>query len=485
MNILSRSVTFSIPKEWIPRWELLINFQSDNEGEAMPLDRDPKEIQLWIDLNSTMDKNTTATPSDLVSLEAVRRIVDFMLPTSDAYLFYIHNDLESEQKRIEVYTLMGLSATSSDGPCMCITSTNPNARSIRFESALHRLMAARPSEESLEEADRTERHIASIRSKILKVPYMLLLGLLGRAAQLGNWTIDIMSIDWSILTNTLLSRDSIAAYKSLVEDDEETMKRLRLQNLPDVFRMTNLRILAGMPLVTPINNADSTLHSLAITLNILSRDVFLGHTIPIDAAFGLLSDLGDSSQVREDPLVIESTFCTTQHINFFLDLVDKQVDINAPEYLPGIAKYMLGLGPLLDTNSKYNDLQLKSENPLYVVILLKMIEYTKNRDITAGNAVHSSLCKTLAATMGTKYLQACVKCIVRILEHHNQVRDDGEYIRKNPHIMFNTWETRDESPELIVRRLKEQDERLDSFTRAALEFIPDDGSLTDFIAWPQ
>ena len=437
MEITNRGTTYYIPRACISGWELLSNFQSDNEGEAMPLDWDTEELKSWIILCGRMVADAR---SGLISLSSVHKLVDFMLPTSDFYLLYVENDLTDRGKRVEAFSKLG----------MCVAMRNSNGTLDSIYDSDRFLGYTECLQDLLDLPD----EVTEQRDKLLKIPYMVLLGIIVNSRETNP-----LSIDWSDLKDTIFSQEAVSTYREvrLEVTEGSNMNLLRLfLRLPNITESNDLRILSGTPIQDPINFHQYIEQGWSTSRAIIGADIVMD----------------------EDELIaLDGRRYSTESINKLIHLIGIQVETAPIECLAGIVKYMLGLGPILDINGDYTDLPENHLLPIFSLILAKSRYY--EGEGRYSTRYFSSACRTLAECLGTNYLSICCGAVRRLLEYHSTI--NPEEIGRNVNWIVSTVDSDVYSFPLL---LKKEDERLRIFYDAASIMLEVNIFPCGFTEWP-
>ena len=432
MKIVNRAARYYIPEEWVPRWELLSNFQSDNEGEAMPLDWDTEELKAWFELNESMRDR-----SGHVSLSSVHKLIDFMLPSTDTYLLCVKNDLSDRGKRVEAFGKLGMCTAKES----CVPTSVTLDRFGVYAGHIQEIM-------------RLPDEVSKQRDKLLKIPYMVLLGIIVNSRETNP-----LSIDWSDLKSTLFSKESIDAYDEFLEVSSSEAIDERLQalflKLPSVTYSDDLRLLSGTPIEHPINAHSYSENGWETSMLIIEEDI------------GTCEDeLMDADDCK---------YSSPENVDKLIRLIGIQVETASVECLAGVIKYMLGLGPILDLNGDYTIMPEDEQLPLYSLILSKMSGVVGRCPMNS----YQGTCVDMARALGSTYLLICCGAVRRLLEYHSTI--NPEEIGRNTHWVVSTIDSDIYSFSLL---LKKEDERLRTFLTIAWAVL---GTITmsrGFSAWP-
>lgn len=112
ITLLCEGSSFVIEREWVARWEFLLDLIEDGEvtsqGPVTWTYTAADELYLWIQLNHNMTNE--ASPSPLPPLSSLKKVIDFMRPVTTSWVSYIHIDqLVPEHERRDLYLALGLS----------------------------------------------------------------------------------------------------------------------------------------------------------------------------------------------------------------------------------------------------------------------------------------------------------------------------------------------------------------------------------------
>lgn len=111
----------------------------------------------------------------------------------------------------------------------------------------------------------------------------------------------------------------------------------------------------------------------------------------------------------------------------FIEAAAEQGDNCHPSQLAYVVAYMLGLGPIID-EAIGNHVCLRREIrtrsvtlSLPSILTLHVMYCLLENKLNIGQYNHREICEVLLTNMGSNYLHACVRCLLRLIEHNDSL----------------------------------------------------------------
>ena len=352
-------------------------------------------------------------------------ILQYMDSVDDRYMLHMVIDESlSFNRRKEMYEKMGVFMTSHlypPNPEIPSTTDMVTILYLMYYRTIEREEVYRAAESDLD----VTRELDDLVESINKLPYIRLIGIFASAfnytsfkghenLQHYNAPNDLtylLNVNWDDVRDMIFNQKTSALYlegsssiplpgdmvkysdttagSKLIVYTRDTRRLVHM--LPDLNLYANtLKLLAGVPMYNECTDVDP--------LRIFDSD-----TLEVDYA-----------NYQNNPAF------SPEGVQQLLEAIDKQVDITPPARLIWLAWFVLGLGPILDTQGKYRPIQDTSLMvPLYAVLLPKMSRRCRRTDQDKNKLSTEDYpreCKYLLQTMGSFYLTTCAKCLLRVLE---------------------------------------------------------------------
>ena len=404
-----------VPEAWIPRWQFLVDYLEEIGTEVQWNYTDVAAVDKWIALNENMDdvaerrskkklpRKNARLLEDLrskdwpydrkwISLTDVYGVVEFMNPVNDDYLLHIViEDTLSEQRKKEMYARLGrYVVTSGANPC------RPNDGVV---AKAFRLVDYRPIEvpEDFPVSPSTMQSIYAVLGVIRNSyqkrtradPYDLFKN--------HNSISDIVSLDW----------EEVYRMRPILVGDE--LEQVRAKH--DRFLQSLWIIIVCLYLESPLIKF---MVGIAIPPIGDGMNPLYVHN-PYDEFY-----IGTITTWLE-----QDSASSTQKL---IELIDRYVDTVEPESLVALAKGVLGLGPLLDNTGSYivgeRRWNKRTIEVPYFFISVHNSLYLPSGSGGVKEEDYLDVCLYLGSKWGSFWLQSCIKCLLRILEHRRSKKLD-------------------------------------------------------------
>lgn len=533
-----RKYVRKIDSKWIDRWQFLSDFKEEIGDVPIPWTYTPIEaVDLWISLNRAMDKNsvtvlkwlTEATGTELNNMEEYERyrqkeqedraevvrsestdsaviqqmltssppsaepvdyewkislrkqfrlsklhsIISFMLPKSDRFLlFTVIDDELQQQKKLDYYRRLG--------EYIIKYGYSPNSDIFHDKGIMTRLNDIRlifnVSEGVLDRLHNEDNVLAvrNIQSSIRATPLIRFFGILRNFYQYGNsvgvgrqWDeVRDLCMDPQSVNDYFEERTAVFEYNSTEEwmamyiDDVRRVLRL----LPDFsYRPLSFLLLTKSTIPLEIVLPTSNLTQLQIQTLI----------VPIGSEW-----------------YINPSSVSVEYARYIVECIDVQVDTCYPAQLGWFAGIVLGLEHVI-IPSRIGSLHIHHTALPCIFALIyarldgfgKKIHVRVTRQGDNLSEHYASICRILADTMGTFYLNACVKCLLRLVEHNESTGEEMRLATDMDDLYNNPNAVHQHHIHLPARvPYKKEKKSILLFIEAALEEIGDE--LTLFTRWP-
>ena len=405
----------SIPESWIGRWHFLTDYREEIESDVVQWNyTDVAAVDKWIALNENMDDVETRRskkkfpPNDNKNilryalskewpfdrkwavLSEVYNVIEFMNPVSDSYLLYVIIDVAlTEQRRREAYERLGRYVVASN--------TYPhrlnNVTVVKLLGSSYYNGSIEPIPDDFPVSPSVLREVYAVLG-VIRNSYQKFLQNDSHLIGIRPYTAsDLASLDW------------------------EEMYRMRpIPNAQEVRGMMN----------------SHNRHPWYIRLLALDKlPIFMfmaGNALPsISTEYPLRSN--NTRYYEEEYQGTPTDWLALDDVRYTQKLIEKidyYVDTVASDSLVPLARSILGLGPLLDNTGTYVEgtrsrSKIIHSNPLFFISTYNSL-YMPSPSGGASEDDYITVCLYLGNRWGSFWLQSCIKCLLRILEHREKIK---------------------------------------------------------------
>lgn len=486
MDLIVEGTRYSVPEKWIGRWQFLVDYrdfvlEGSDSRARMSIHwsyTGAGEVALWVELNKRMDNiritrpivswnkmidptNTTSpltsiqesyglldvsTDNWLISLKSVEKIVSFMNPAVYSYLLCTDID---DGSTVEYHNLGYYTSISS----MLVTQTKSGNNHVhtsygmdRLSSAVGVVLRCRLREVLTYDKPLLIEAMEAIASILKRSSILTLIGMTrlyySRRLMGNNHKRQFMRDLLQHMERERLTPSIRTALAELTEVSRELARMELLDSglstyidrvtcillyFQDVYsNSVQLSLLCGMPMTRQLNSTNGLID------NVITHTIFSAS-------------------------VVENLIPVTRNKDRILDMIQRQLDVCHANQLASIAKYLLGLIPVVEGIVVR---KLGHIVPFYYEILFE------NSALIGKTIIYPSICRDLLMKHGERYMRMCADCLLRLIDYHKTTSE------KSVGDLFTTY-TPTTLPDLnSPLTTSAEDKRLTRFVEAIISALP-------------